>query len=70
MAVLSPCVGVCRIHPKSRLCEGCRRSPAEIAGWPAWSDERRRAVLARLARRDPFAPPAAPASRGPDAGQA
>lgn len=63
MAVLSPCVGICRIHPQSRLCEGCGRSLVEIAEWPAWSDERRRAVLARLARRNPSAQPASPTPR-------
>ena len=63
MAVLSPCVGICRIHPQSRLCEGCGRSLVEIAEWPAWSDERRRAVLARLARRNSSAQPTSPTPR-------
>ncbi|MGP1397991.1 MAG: DUF1289 domain-containing protein [Inquilinaceae bacterium] len=47
--VPSPCVQVCRIDPATRTCEGCGRTGAEIAGWPYFDDDRKRAVLARLA---------------------
>ena len=30
---ISPCVGVCAIDPKSKLCLGCLRSTDEIAIW-------------------------------------
>ena len=30
---ISPCVGVCSIDPKSKLCLGCLRSSDEIAIW-------------------------------------
>ncbi len=58
MTVVSPCVGVCRIDPHTRLCEGCRRSLTEIAEWLGYSDDERRAVVAALPGRDPFARPA------------
>ena len=31
---ISPCVGICSIDPKSKLCLGCFRSSDEIAIWP------------------------------------
>ena len=46
--VPSPCVGVCRMNPGTRLCEGCLRTLDEIAAWSALSEEEKRAVLARL----------------------
>ncbi len=49
--VPSPCNGVCRIHPATGWCEGCRRSLDEIAGWSAMSDEQRRAVWQLLPAR-------------------
>ena len=30
---ISPCVGICSIDPKSKLCLGCFRSSDEIAIW-------------------------------------
>lgn len=55
--VESPCVKVCVIDPRTRLCLGCRRSLDEIAGWSAMSPEARRAVMAELpARAAEFAP--------------
>jgi len=45
--VLSPCVNVCRLDA-DKICVGCRRTLAEIAGWRDMSAAQRRAVLARL----------------------
>jgi predicted Fe-S protein YdhL (DUF1289 family) len=39
-AVLSPCVGICRLDPLG-LCEGCRRTTSEIARWGQMSDDER-----------------------------
>ncbi len=44
----SPCVKVCVIEPKSRLCTGCLRTIDEIGGWSALSGEARRAIMATL----------------------
>ena len=49
--VTSPCVSICEIDPGSGLCRGCLRSLDEIAGWTAYSDDEKRAVLARLPER-------------------
>ncbi|WP_243450625.1 DUF1289 domain-containing protein [Sandarakinorhabdus glacialis] len=55
MTLLSPCTNVCRIDPKSGLCEGCRRTVDEITRWPLASEDERAAILAEL--------PSRPASR-------
>jgi predicted Fe-S protein YdhL (DUF1289 family) len=47
----SPCIRLCRIDPRSGLCQGCARTLAEIAGWLGMTGEERRAVLADLPRR-------------------
>jgi predicted Fe-S protein YdhL (DUF1289 family) len=44
-------MGVCQIDPDKGWCRGCRRTLDEIAGWPTYSFEQKRAVLARIARR-------------------
>ncbi|MGB1163522.1 MAG: DUF1289 domain-containing protein, partial [Paracoccaceae bacterium] len=37
----SPCVNICLIHPKERLCTGCLRSIEEISIWSQLSPEAR-----------------------------
>ena len=39
-AVLSPCIGVCSLDLQG-LCEGCHRSPIEIAHWLQMDDDER-----------------------------
>jgi uncharacterized protein len=39
-AVLSPCIGVCSLDVQG-LCEGCHRSPTEIAHWLQMDDAER-----------------------------
>ncbi len=51
MSVPSPCTNVCRMSPRTGLCEGCLRTIDEIAAWGGMSDERKRAVWAELGRR-------------------
>lgn len=46
-AVLSPCVGICRID-RDRTCTGCGRTLNEIAEWSQASDDRKREILARI----------------------
>ena len=50
-AVTTPCVEVCRMNPRTGLCEGCARTLDEIARWSSLGDEARRAILARLPER-------------------
>jgi len=49
--VVSPCAGVCILHTETKLCLGCYRTVAEIAGWQEMSTERQHAVMAELAQR-------------------
>ena len=49
--VVSPCISVCVIDPRSGLCAGCYRTLDEIAGWIDLSDDAKRALLADLAAR-------------------
>ncbi|MEQ3626370.1 MAG: DUF1289 domain-containing protein [Celeribacter sp.] len=55
--VESPCIKVCVIDPKSRLCLGCLRSINEIGAWSLMSPDERRTVMADLpARKDQVTP--------------
>jgi len=49
--VASPCIGVCRIDPLTKLCEGCFRTGEEIGLWRDADDSWRRSLLERIARR-------------------
>jgi predicted Fe-S protein YdhL (DUF1289 family) len=47
----SPCIKICVIEPKSRLCTGCLRSIDEIGAWSMMSAEVRQAIMAELPTR-------------------
>ena len=47
----SPCIAVCILDPKTRLCLGCGRTLPEIARWPNLASTERRAIMATLAQR-------------------
>ena len=51
--IASPCNSVCRIDPRTGLCEGCFRTLDEIARWSTIDDAQKRAVrdALRLRRR-------------------
>ncbi len=44
----SPCIDVCEIDRDSGLCNGCLRTLEEIAGWSAYSDDRRAEIMMDL----------------------
>lgn len=44
----SPCVKICVIHPKARICTGCLRTIDEIAQWGRLPSETRRAIMEDL----------------------
>ena len=48
---LSPCLGICLMDPKTRMCRGCLRTIDEIAGWYRATPAEQRAILERLAVR-------------------
>ncbi len=52
MALRSPCINVCRIHRRSGLCEGCKRTVEEITRWPLASEAEQADILARLPERE------------------
>jgi uncharacterized protein len=47
----SPCVGICRLDPVTRLCQGCRRTAGEIVRWSSAGSEEKLAILAELGGR-------------------
>ncbi|MEL6641513.1 MAG: DUF1289 domain-containing protein [Pseudomonadota bacterium] len=49
--VESPCVKICVIEPRSRLCTGCLRSLDEIAAWSQMTPETRSEIMAELPSR-------------------
>ena len=50
--VLTPCLGICGINKETQLCEGCFRSPAEVAEWLFYPDEKKRLIMSELPKRD------------------
>ncbi len=57
VGVPSPCINVCRMNPRSGLCEGCLRTIDEIAAWSTLSDDGKRAVWDELDQRRESLPP-------------
>jgi len=48
MSKETPCVAVCMIDPRTKLCFGCGRTLPEIARWHAMDSAERHAVMALL----------------------
>ena len=51
MSKESPCIAVCTMDPKTKLCFGCGRTLPEIARWHSMATQERLAVMERLAAR-------------------
>ncbi|MCG2666564.1 DUF1289 domain-containing protein [Bradyrhizobium sp. GCM10023182] len=51
MSKETPCLAVCMIDPKTKLCFGCGRTLSEIARWHAMESVERLAVMALLPAR-------------------
>jgi hypothetical protein len=47
----TPCIAVCFIDPKTKLCLGCGRTLPEIARWHAMDGAERMDLMATLHRR-------------------
>ena len=47
----SPCLGICLMDPRTRMCRGCLRTIDEIAGWYAASPSEKHRIIERLAVR-------------------
>ena len=50
--VASPCTLVCTMNAVTGLCYGCHRTVEEIAGWRAYTDAQRAAIMAQLKGRE------------------
>ena len=46
--VESPCVQICVIHPRERICTGCYRTIDEITQWSKLTPEQRRELMQDL----------------------
>lgn len=49
--VPSPCNCICRIDPRTGLCDGCLRTLDEVAAWSGLDNAGKRAVWQRLGAR-------------------
>jgi predicted Fe-S protein YdhL (DUF1289 family) len=49
--ISTPCIKVCAVSGQTGLCIGCGRTLAEIAGWAAMDEPKRREIMAELAGR-------------------
>ena len=47
----SPCLGICLMDPRTRMCRGCLRTVEEIAAWYTASTAEKEALLGELAMR-------------------
>ena len=50
-SVPSPCINLCRMDPKSGLCEGCYRTIDEIVQWSTATEETKRKVWVEIRQR-------------------
>jgi len=57
VGVPSPCINVCRMSPRTGLCEGCLRTIDEIAAWSTLDDDAKRRVWDELDKRRDTLPP-------------
>ena len=51
MIVKSPCINVCKLNPKKKLCEGCLRTSDEISNWSKYTENKKRSIIANLKNR-------------------
>ncbi|WFU14324.1 DUF1289 domain-containing protein [Bradyrhizobium sp. CB3481] len=51
MSKESPCIAVCTMDPKTKLCFGCGRTLPEIARWHSMATAERLALMEGLAAR-------------------
>ena len=51
MSQETPCIAVCMIDPRTKLCFGCGRTLPEIARWHRMESAERLAVMAQLPQR-------------------
>ncbi|WP_407063034.1 DUF1289 domain-containing protein [Cognatishimia sp. 1_MG-2023] len=47
----SPCINICVVHPKERICTGCFRTIEEISRWSKMPNEERAEIMTDLPTR-------------------
>jgi predicted Fe-S protein YdhL (DUF1289 family) len=48
MSIENPCVGVCKLHTKYKICIGCYRSPVELRRWSNYTEDEKKLALQRI----------------------
>ena len=48
MSKETPCIAICIIDPKTKLCLGCGRTLPEIGGWGRMESAERLGIMAQL----------------------
>jgi predicted Fe-S protein YdhL (DUF1289 family) len=49
--IVSPCINICEIDPKTNICMGCGRTMKEISNWINLSVEEKKKLLLELKKR-------------------
>ena len=47
----SPCISICRMNPRTGLCDGCLRTIDEIVHWSSASEDVKRGIWIDIKRR-------------------
>ena len=51
MNIMTPCVGVCKMHEEYKICKGCLRSRYEIAQWVKADDNQKQQILHSISQK-------------------
>ena len=51
MPINSPCIGLCTLDEKEKICVGCFRNLDEIIDWTGFSEDEKFSVLERCIKR-------------------
>ena len=51
MTVTSPCISLCQMDEKSKLCKGCLRTIQEIVAWSSNDDNAKKQILLLVEQR-------------------
>jgi len=46
-----PCINICRMDQNGKFCQGCKRTPMEIGGWPRMTEQQKADVAALIRKR-------------------
>ncbi|MBF91506.1 MAG: DUF1289 domain-containing protein [Rickettsiales bacterium] len=45
MLVKSPCIGICKIDQKKKICVGCLRTLEQIENWSQYCDKKKLEII-------------------------